>query len=302
MNRKNVVLACVVILLVSLSSAVFAAELVIEHELGTVTLKETPQRVVVFDYGVLDTLDVLGVDVLGLPASNLPSFLDKYNSSDYVNVGTLFEPNFEEIYALQPDLIIISARQATQFDELNRIAPTLYVTIDNADYWGSVRSNLQLLGQIFGRENEISTIITEMEQDIAEIHAKAIASGFHALILMANDGSLSVYGENSRFGLIHQAFGFTPITEEIDTATHGQNVSFEYLIKANADVIFVVDRAAVAGGSVSAQQTLNNPLVKMTKAAKDDRIIYLNSHAWYVVSGGITSTKIMIEDVNQLFQ
>lgn len=288
--------------LVLLSAAAFSSELVLEHELGTLTLQQTPKRVIVFDYGVLDALDNLNVEVLGLPASNLPNFLGKFGSTDYVNVGTLFEPNFEVIYGLKPDLIIISTRQASLYDELNRIAPTLYVAIDNTDYWGSFRSNLKLLGTIFAKQAEVAGILADLEAGIEGVREKVVASGQNALIVMANDGALSVYGENSRFGLIHQAFGFPAVTDRIETATHGQNISFEYLIKANPDVIFVVDRAAVAGGSVSARQTMDNVLVKMTNAAKNETIIYLNSHAWYVVSGGITSTKIMLEDMEQLFR
>lgn len=302
MNKKISWITMILALIVIASASAFSAGLAVEHELGAIVVPESPKTIVVFDYGVLDALDALGVEISGLPTSNLPSFLDKFNSRDYANVGTLFEPNFERIYGLKPDLIIISSRQADQYEELSRIAPTLYVSIDTADYWGSVQSNLRLLGKIFGKEAEVEATIAEFEVELAAIHEKASASGLKALILMANDGALSVYGPQSRFGLIHQAFGFAPADSQIDLANHGQNVSFEYLVKTNPDVLFVIDRAAIAGGSISAQQVLNNPLVKMTKASKADQIIYLNSHAWYVVSGGITSTKLMMGDMKQLFR
>lgn len=50
-------------------------ELTIKHELGEITIKSNPQKVVVFDFGTLDTLDKLGVEVTGLPQSNVPSYL-----------------------------------------------------------------------------------------------------------------------------------------------------------------------------------------------------------------------------------
>lgn len=302
MKRIHVFFALLLILVVTAAFGAQAEAFVIEHPLGTVTIERMPQNVVVFDYGILDALDVLGVDVAGVPGSNLPSFLSKFGSPNYVNVGTLFEPDFEKVYALNPDLIIISSRQATQYDELNRIAPTLYVEIDNSNWWGSVQKNLNLLGQIFGLEAEVKKTLMEFQETIDSIQSRASSNGLEALILMANDGALSVYGAESRFGIIHQDFGFAPADTAIENATHGQNISFEYLVRINPQIIFVVDRAAIAGGSVSARQVLDNPLVKMTNAYKNDQIIYLESQSWYVVSGGIRSTQTMMNDIEQAFK
>ena len=279
-----------------------ASALVVDHALGQITIREMPKNIVVFDYGILDALDVLGVKVAGLPNSNLPPFLSHFDSPDYVNVGTLFEPDFEKIYALKPDLIIISGRQASQYDELNRIAPTLYVEIDNANWWGSVQDNLRLMGEIFEVAVEVEEVLEDFQQRINHVQGRSKASGLETLIVMANDGALSVYGAESRFGIVHQEFGFAPADQGIDTATHGQNISFEYLVRINPDVIFVIDRATVAGGSIGAQQVMSNPIVTMTKASQEGNIIYLDSHAWYVVSGGIRSTEIMIDDIERLFQ
>jgi iron complex transport system substrate-binding protein len=63
----------------------------------------------------------------------------------------------------------------------------------------------------------------------------------------------------------------------------------------------VIDRAAVVGGSISAQQVLDNPLVKMTTAAQNSRIVYLNAEAWYVASGGLKAAEIMLTDIEQAF-
>ncbi|HBS44933.1 MAG TPA: ABC transporter, partial [Paenibacillus sp.] len=49
-------------------------ELTIKHELGEITIKSNPQKVVVFDFGTLDTLDKLGVEITGVPQSNVPSY------------------------------------------------------------------------------------------------------------------------------------------------------------------------------------------------------------------------------------
>ena len=45
---------------------------------------------------------------------------------------------------------------------------------------------------------------------------------------------------------------------------------------------------------------LDNEIVKQTTAAKEDQVVYLDPVAWYVVFGGIETTKIMIDDVTQI--
>src|SRR5690606_31411857 len=57
--------------------AASADEITIKHELGNTTIAKNPETVVVFDYGALETLDKLGVEVAGVPQGNLPSYLEK---------------------------------------------------------------------------------------------------------------------------------------------------------------------------------------------------------------------------------
>ena len=46
----------------------------VEHELSDkpVEVSKNPEKVVVFDFGTLDTLDELGIEVAGLPRANVP--------------------------------------------------------------------------------------------------------------------------------------------------------------------------------------------------------------------------------------
>ena len=116
-------------------------EVVVEHELGKTTVEKNPEKVVVFDFGSLDTLDKLGIDVSAVPQQNIPSYLEKYESDDYENVGGLKEPDFEKLAEINPDLIIISGRQADLYDQLSELAPTIYLGVDTTDYMASFEKN-----------------------------------------------------------------------------------------------------------------------------------------------------------------
>jgi iron complex transport system substrate-binding protein len=276
-------------------------ELTIKHELGEITIKSNPQKVVVFDFGTLDTLDKLGVEVTGVPQSNVPSYLSKYSDAKYENVGGLKEPDFEKINSLSPDLIIISGRQQDSYDEFSKIAPTLYVAVDNANYMESFTKNVKTLGQIFGKEAEVETELTAINDSVKALNEKAKADGKKSLIILANEGKISAYGSGSRFGIIHDVFGFAQADDKIEVSTHGQSVSYEYVADKNPDYLFVVDRDAAVKSdgskSGSAKDTVENDLVKNTNAFKNGKIIYLDPNYWYLSGGGLISVSEMLKEV-----
>lgn len=278
------------------------SEITVEHQLGETTVPLNPEKVVVFDFGTLDSMDKLGVEVTAVPQSNLPTYLEKYQDSKYENAGTLFEPDFEKLAEIDPDLIIISGRQSEVYEDLSELAPTLFLGVDTTRYLESFQENVTLLGQIFGKEDAVKEELMAIEAKSEELKQKAKALEKNGLIILTNDGNISAYGPGSRFGLIHDAFGFAPVDEKIEASTHGQNVGFEYIAEKNPDVLFVIDRNKVVGGEYSAEKTLENELVKKTNAYKDDNIVYLNPEYWYISGGGLISVDGMIEDISNLVE
>jgi len=158
-------------------------ELTIKHQLGETKVKKNPEKVVVFDFGALDTLDKLGVEVAGVPKDNLPSYLkDKYSGDKYENVGGLKEPDFEKISSIEPDLIIISGRQSEVYEEFEKIAPTIFMGVDTTKYLESFHENVKTLGKIFGKEEEAEKELAAIDESIKKLKEKAEASGKNALV------------------------------------------------------------------------------------------------------------------------
>lgn len=269
----------------------------ITHELGETPVKVNPETVVVFNFGVLDSLDKMGIEIAGLPKVSLPRYLDKYESPEYENLGSLVEPDFEKINALAPDLIIISGRQSEAYDELSRIGPTIHMDIDAARYMESFGENVRTLGAIFQEEEFVEAEVGRISAAIANLKDKVAGSGENALIVLADEGNINVYGPNSRFGLIYDAFGFEPVDPTIQVSTHGQSVSFEYLLDKDPDYLFVIDRGAALGGPSGAPALIENELTASMKAVKSGRVVYLDSEVWYLSGGGLTSLERMVEDV-----
>jgi len=279
-------------------------EMTLTHELGETTFEKNPEKVVVFDYGILDSMDKLGVEaVAGVPQESLPAYLEKYADAEkYENVGTLKEADFEAINAMEPDLIIISGRQADMYEEFADIAPTIHMAVDTTDYMASFESNMTTLGEIFGKEDQIVEELAAIDAQIEDVKATVSASEEKALIVLANEGKVSAYGAASRFGIIHDVFGVKQADEGIEASTHGQSISFEYILETNPDMMFVVDRNAAVGNDASAADSLENELVEKTNASQNDKIIYLDPDFWYLSGGGLQSVAQMVTDVQSAFE
>lgn len=272
----------------------------ISHSRGESTIKLNPQKVVVFDMGMLDIMKNLDIDAeFALPLNGVPSYITGYE--DALNVGDLKEPNFEEIYTFKPDVIFISGRQADFYDQFNEIAPTVYVDLDYKNYMEDLKTNLTNIGKLFDKEQLAMEKYDELMAKIDEAKQKVDKIDDKALIILTNGGKLSVYGPGSRFGLIYDFLGYKEADENIyeegeEIPTHGKEISYEYISQINPDILFVVDRDSVVGGEGNAATTLDNDLIKNTNAYKNDKIVMLNAEYWYIAPGGLTALNNMVDE------
>jgi iron complex transport system substrate-binding protein len=274
-------------------------EVTVTHAQGETTVPVDPETVVVFDLGTLATLDSLDVQVAGVPEAAFPESLSTFSGDEYAKVGSLFEPDYEAVNALEPDLIIVGGRSAAVYPQLAEIAPTLDLSVDNADFMASFAERATTLGAVFGEEDAVADRLAAIDERVAEVNEAAQGAG-EALIVMTSASEVSAYGAGSRFGIVHNELGLTPADEGLTEANHGDAVSFEYLAETDPDIMFVIDRDAAIGESgAAAQQVLDNELVRGTKAWTDDAVYYLDSAVWYLAPNGLPSVETMVEEIAQ---
>lgn len=284
---RAVAVACLSVLLPVVAVPPLAAEPVtVTQADGPLTLPAHPQRVLVLDPPTLDTLDALGVDVAGVAGTNLPSYLGKYRDPRYAKVGTLFEPDYEAIAAAAPDLIVIGPRMAAKRRDLSAIAPTADLTIDDHHFLEGAERNVELLGRVFGKEDAARALRARMDEATGRVKSLAPGAGT-VLMVMVNGGKLTAFGPGSRFGWLHDDLGIRPAVAGLQAATHGEVISFEFILKTDPDWIFVLDRdAAVGHAGTAARQVMDNDIVAATRAARAGRILYLDPERWYISAGG----------------
>jgi iron complex transport system substrate-binding protein len=273
------------------------------EEAGTVsfedvTFESMPEKIVVFDYGFLDTLDALGVEgVVGVPQdSTLPENLEEYAGDDYVNVGTLKEPLLEDIAEIGPDAIFISSRLSPYYEELSEIAPVVFVGTSQDDYWNTFLASVDVAAKMFDKEDEAKEHIAKIDSAIEEV--KALSGNYEtSLVTMYNEGKLSGFAQNSRFGYIYDIYGFKPVTNDIAASSHGSNFGFEAILEFDPEVLFVIDRTAAVGDQSNIDKDMENKIIQKTKAYQNKRIVYLDGVLWYLSGGGLQSELAKIEEI-----
>ena len=273
--------------------------LMIEHAQGQTQVQNLPKTVAVLDWSTLDTMAGLGVQAQGIRNSNiLPPMLSEYEDARFVRIGTLFEPDYEALKNLQPDLIILGRRAAGQYAEVAKYGPTLDLTPNPNDMLGSVVRNTEILGQIFDREQQAAELTAKLQASVKQLQTLSAQQGT-GLTLLTTGGKMSAFGIGTRFGMIHDVFGVQPAVADLKVGRHGQSVSYEFLLEANPDWLFVMDRdAAIGREGVAAQQMMDNELVQATEAGAKGQIVYLEPVGWYLLDN--SGLRVMQDNVDRL--
>ncbi|MBZ9559760.1 MULTISPECIES: siderophore ABC transporter substrate-binding protein [unclassified Modicisalibacter] len=275
----------------------------VEHKLGTTVIEKRPQRVVALDMNEVDFLDQLDVPVAGMPKDFVPHFLAQYKDDpEVVDTGAIVRPNLEKVHAARPDLILITPLQAKHYKALSEIAPTIHFDVDYRDsevkHIEVIKEHLLTLGQIFGKQDLAHEKAAELDARVEDVKRITQERPEKALILMHNNGAFRSFGVQSRYGFVFNALGVTPASPTAETGLHGQPVSSEFIQQANPDVIYIVDRTAVMEHRPAlSAETLSNPLLRDTKAWKNDRVVFTDAEAWYVTAASVTSLELIIDDV-----
>ena len=261
-----------------------------------------PTAVVTFDIATLDTLDAVGAGdaVIGIPDVALPDYLSQY--SELPKVGTLFEPDFEAVAELEPDLIVTAGRSTGQFDELSEIAATIDLTGANGGSFDPAAGleRAEQLGEIFGAEDEVAAKVADIEELASTVSAEADGT---ALVLSVSGGEYGAFGEGSRFGYFFDELGFTPAVAATELpgaegSSHGDTVTNEFILSANPEWIIAFDRGAAIGEASSAAEALDNEIVAQTTAAQQENIVLLPASELYIVVNGLTAIENVLATVH----
>ncbi|MFE5972024.1 ABC transporter substrate-binding protein [Streptomyces sp. NPDC056460] len=263
------------------------------HALGKTELPAAPKRVVVLDVGEFDNVVSLGVKPVGYaPAEGddgIPAYLQK-DAGTPKSVGTINNLNLEAIANLQPDLILGSQlRAADKYDELSKIAPTVFSIRPGFTWKENYLLNAAALDRTAEAKAKLAAYETKAEQLGKDIGPdKPTVSMVRYL-----PGKIRLYAKASFIGTILQDTGLPrPENQRIDELA--AEISAEKIDEADGDWIFTgVYGEAKATKKDTAQA---NPLWKNLKAVKAGQAEDVPDETWYL-GLGVTAANMVLDDL-----
>ncbi|WP_439290725.1 siderophore ABC transporter substrate-binding protein [Lonepinella koalarum] len=297
---KNIFKKLALGLLVATSVVNFAnaKDIEVENAAGKQIVPQNPQKVVVLDFAALDVIRELDEKstIVGTVKGKIPAYLNEFHDAKYADMGTSPDPAFEKINELNPDLIIASPRQKRLIERLKGIAPVFMLENDFAHFYPSFQANILAIGKIFNKEEQAKQKLYALDKRMSALAEKT--KGKTALVALVNESRISAFGDQSRYAMVYQNFGFTPIDRALSASIHGNSVGFEYVVEKNPDYLLIIDRTAAVTDKVNnAQQVLNNAIINKTQAAQNNHIVYLNAANWYLAFGGLASMDAMVTEI-----
>jgi ABC-type Fe3+-hydroxamate transport system substrate-binding protein len=237
----------------------------VSHAAGTTEITGTPQRIIPLDTVSVELLLALGIEPVGLASVEDHKTWSPEIATEWPNVadvGETWEPNFEVMAQLEPDLIIgMQAAHSEMYDDLSSIAPT--ILLDNWPEEGgptmleAVEQNTMLVADVLGRHDDGAAFLegfnAKLDQNAGNLEAAGLDG---AKIILAdvwvNEGTptLRLYVPNAqgsetleRMGLENvvappaefERFGSIDSTLEGLAALDGPGVHFLYLLVPGED-------------------------------------------------------------------
>ncbi|MFI7609870.1 ABC transporter substrate-binding protein [Nonomuraea terrae] len=277
----------------------------VEHAMGKTVIPAQPKRVVALDQSFVDAVLTLETPVVGYTTyrsieTELPGYLGAVAEAygkDATPVGTLEEPSLEKIISLKPDLIVSAkVRHEALYDQLSKIAPTVFSETTGA-IW---KDNLRLMGQALGKEQLADTRIKEFEQRAAAIGASIKEKEGElptiSIVRFAGEPTVRLYVENSYSGVVMKDVGF-PRPEDQPTADDAiaVDVSQERIGELDADHIFVASYPDPATDEPK-EKFVGNPLWGKLKGDKHE----VSDLTW-MSAVGIQGAHAILDDLAELF-
>ncbi len=217
-------------------------------------------------------------------------------SRDTQDVGPLETPDLEAVAALEPDLVVsATVRHEALYDELSKIAPTVFVETTGPQW----RENITFLGKALGAEDKAAAELAEYKD-----HAKQVGEAINAKagsptisVVRFLDGPTRLMQKQSFIGHILSDAGLArPQSQDVDD--FAAEIGEEGIRQADADHIFVT---SYSGGEASQERFLRNPLWNQLNAVKAGAVTDVRDEIW-MTSVSVQGAHQVLDDLAETFE
>lgn len=259
----------------------------------TVTLKEKPQRVVVLSTSILNFVSAVDGDVVGRATvkSEDASIADTYKNVP--DVGPVYNVSAEKIMELKPDLVIASAKQHQKLIPILEQNHIPVIALKSKSY-DDVKHNMEIIGQVYGKEDEAKAKISKMDTEVAAIADKLPQEKKKIAIIYATPSAVSVQLPNSIAGNVAQILHFENMAASVQQEAGGIEkvpYSMEALVEQNPDIIFFTSMGAKDKIEKRIQDDVKSNPAWGTLRAVQEGHVYVLPEQYFLLNPGLDYPK-----------
>jgi iron complex transport system substrate-binding protein len=259
----------------------------------SVTVPKSPARVVAMSPSVVELMYAVGATPVGRPTSadfpeaakSVPSF------------GLSYQPNYEEVVAMKPDLLIADAIiQGNIMDQLTRLnVPVFALKIASFE---DVTHSLRVVGALTGNTEAGETKAKELEAKLTGVKAKISGAGPNVLVLVSAGPGQFIAAKDGSYitDLLKLLGGKNLVTTEPDNFRFPgfTDYSPERIVEKNPDVVLTMSLGGPPGTPKTSDALKSNPALSTIKAVKEGHV-YEVDHIIYLQSAGPRVSQVLDE-------
>ncbi len=235
---------------------------------------ENPEnRVVATSVAIVEILDALGVNMVGIPTSSyeLPESV-----KDATKVGNPMSPDMEIIKSLDPTIVFsVVTLQATLKDNFDAI--NIESEFVNLNSYEGLLESIKLIGEKTNVKDKADQLVKEIEDRVNKVSEnKSDEDASTVMIIFGVSGSFQVVTEKAYVGDLVKRAGAINIIE--DAQSGFIPVDIEYLASKNPDYILLMTHANPEESKAAFEKEFSeNPVWDNFDAVKNDKVIALDS-------------------------
>lgn len=258
----------------------------VQHKFGSTEVPADPQRIVALGYTELDFVLALGASPV---AARYPQFGDTASAvrpwaeqaagdaEPQVLTYEFGALNYEEIAALEPDLVLAVTAGITrqEYDTLSGIAPTVAQTDEFVDFGMPWQEITELIGEALGEPDRAREVVSDVEEQFAaarranpEFDGLTVASAFYG------EAEVLFFAPEDLRGRFFTSLGMQIPGElaEIAGDSFFGKLSLEQLDLIDRDVLVWSQLQFTEGGQAAIEA---DPVVQQLAATREGRALYV---------------------------
>jgi iron complex transport system substrate-binding protein len=245
--------------------AAFPVEVTADN--GSVAIEAEPQRIVSLSPTLTEMLFAVDAGDQVVAVDDQSDFPEDAPTTDLSG----FEPNVEAVASFDPDLVTVS-------DDINDVVAGLerldipVLQLGAATSLEDTYEQIRTLGTATGNAEAADQLVEDMMADIDSLVAEVPERDTPVTYFHEIDNELFTATSSTFIGQIYALAGLENVADEADDGSGFPQVSSEFVLEADPDVIFLAD-ATFSGG---AEEVAKRPGWDELTAVQEGRIVELD--------------------------